>query len=75
MLKNDRGKFWEGRKYRFMSDYEGTKCHSLALQYVLSNPHVNCAIIGTTNPQHLKMSLAASLNEIPRAVKQKIQEV
>jgi aryl-alcohol dehydrogenase-like predicted oxidoreductase len=74
-LKNHRGKFFAGRKYRFLSGYENTSNHDLALQYVLSNPHVSCAIIGTTNPKHLAANFAASLSMMPEEIKRRIERV
>ncbi|RJG04675.1 aldo/keto reductase [Noviherbaspirillum cavernae] len=74
-LKNHRGKFLEGRKYNFLADVEGASCHDLALQYVLANPHVSCAIIGTTRPAHLASNFAASLKQIPEDIKKRIEQV
>lgn len=74
-LKNHRGKFIAGRKYRFLNEFDSASSHDLALQYVLSNQNVSCAIIGTTSQHHLRGNFAAASRDIPLHVKQRIQSV
>ncbi|HEV2610330.1 MAG TPA: aldo/keto reductase [Noviherbaspirillum sp.] len=74
-LKNHRSKFLAGRKYRFLSGFENFTCHELALEYVLSNPNISCAIIGTTNPSHLVRNFSASLKTIPEDIKRSIEAI
>jgi aryl-alcohol dehydrogenase-like predicted oxidoreductase len=74
-IKNHRSKFFEGRKYRFLSRFDGMNCHDLALQFVLSNHHVSCAIIGTTSQSHLINNLNASMSRLPECVRQRIEQV
>ena len=74
-LKNHRGKFLEGRKYRFLAEAPDRTPHNIALQYVLDNPGVSSAIIGTTREAHLLENIAASLIPIPPAMKRRIEAV
>jgi aryl-alcohol dehydrogenase-like predicted oxidoreductase len=64
-LKNHRHKFIEGRKFRFINDVDGFKASEIALAYVLNNPDVTSAVVGTVRPEHLATNLGVSGLRLP----------
>ncbi len=58
----------KGSRYGFLDQVEGMTGAQAALAYVLGNPSVACAVIGTTRPAHLTENLAASGMSLPPAV-------
>ncbi|EMY34714.1 oxidoreductase, aldo/keto reductase [Arthrobacter crystallopoietes BAB-32] len=72
-LKNHRHKFIQGRKFRFINDVEGLKASEIALAYVLNNPNVTSAVVGTVRPEHLQTNLGASGIELPAGLLQRIE--
>lgn len=63
----------EGRRYRFIDRVDGMSGAQIALRYVLDNPYVSSAVIGTTSAEHLREDLLAAEMTIPPDVKDKIQ--
>ena len=63
----------EGRKYRFIEHVQGMSGAQVALRYVLDNPHISSAVIGTTSEEHLRSNLQALQLKIPPDVLRQIQ--
>lgn len=59
-LKNFRRDLAKGRSLRFLHDWEGWHGPRAALRFVLENPCVTSAIVGTTDPRHLVDNLSVS---------------
>jgi aryl-alcohol dehydrogenase-like predicted oxidoreductase len=59
-LKNHRAEVARGARFSFLHRLPQMTGSQAALAYVLANPHVACAVIGTTRPAHLAENLAAS---------------
>ncbi|CAI6073760.1 aldo/keto reductase [Cohnella sp. JJ-181] len=72
-LKNHRAKFLKGMKYRFINEIPGFKGSEIALGYVLQNPHVSSAVIGTVNESHLVTNLLTSERSVPLEVVRRIE--
>jgi 1-deoxyxylulose-5-phosphate synthase len=72
-LKNHREKLKEGRKYRFIA--AESSGHDVALQFVLANPNVSTAIIGTTKPDHLRSNVAAARAPLSDVMQERIRSV
>jgi aryl-alcohol dehydrogenase-like predicted oxidoreductase len=59
-LKNFRRDLARARSLRFLRDLEGWPGPRAALRFVLENPCVTSAIVGTTDPRHLVDNLSVS---------------
>jgi aryl-alcohol dehydrogenase-like predicted oxidoreductase len=59
-LKNHRADILKGARFGFLSELEGMSASQAALAYVLADPHVSCAVVGTTRMAHLVENIAAS---------------
>jgi aryl-alcohol dehydrogenase-like predicted oxidoreductase len=59
-LKNHRADILRGMKFRFLEQSHNTDAGKIALGWVLNNPHIHCAVIGTTRQTHLIDNSAAS---------------
>lgn len=64
-----------GRPYRFLEHVEGYQASQLALKYVIDNPYVASASVGTCTPAHLQSNLDALNVTIPEDVLRKIKAV
>ena len=60
VVKNYRRDLARSRTLSFMSAVEGWDAPQVALRFVLENPHVTSAILGTTSADHLRRDLAVS---------------
>lgn len=77
-LKNHRADIARGARFGFLSRLPDMTASQAALAYVLANPDVSCAVVGTTRMAHLIENLeasgkalsAATLAEIARAQEQ-----
>lgn len=58
--KNHRANIARSRQFRFLNDQKGSTAGELALAWVLANPHISCAVFGTTRLPHLLSNLRAS---------------
>jgi aryl-alcohol dehydrogenase-like predicted oxidoreductase len=63
----------KGARFGFLNHVEGMTGAQAALAYVLANPHVACAVIGTTRPAHLRENLAASGLSLPAEIADRIR--
>lgn len=63
----------EGRRYRFIDRADGISGAQIALRYVLDNPYVTSAVVGTVSSEHLRENLKAADIPIPPEIKKKIQ--
>lgn len=64
-LVRHRSELKRGAAFRFLHRQPGITGSQAALAYVLANPHVACAVIGTTRPRHLAENAAASGLSLP----------
>ena len=67
-LGRHRAEVVKGARYGFLGRVDGMTGAQAALAYVLANPHVACAVIGTTRLAHLHDNLAASGMTLPDEV-------
>jgi len=72
-LVRHRDEVVRGARFGFLNRLDGLTGAQAALAYVLANPHVACAVIGTTRPTHLAQNLAASGMVLPEAVTARIR--
>ena len=63
----------EGRRYRFIDHVEGMTGAQIALRYVLDNPCIASAVIGTTSKQHLFDNMQTLQMDIPPDILLRIQ--
>ncbi len=63
VMKNFRKRLIKGYRYRFVNKVPGWTGAQVALKFVLQNPHVDVAMIGTTNPQHLLDNIETARRE------------
>lgn len=73
-LKNHRADIGKGARFGFLGKLEGMTAPQAALAYVLADPNVSCAVVGTTRMAHLTENLAASGMTLPAAVQQQIRQ-
>jgi aryl-alcohol dehydrogenase-like predicted oxidoreductase len=64
-----------GARFGFLSRLPGLSSAQVALAYVLANPDVSCAVMGTTRMAHLKENLAASGLSLPAEILAQIRAV
>lgn len=64
-LKNHRADIGKGARFGFLSKLEGMTASQAALAYVLADPNVSCAVVGTTRLAHLRENLEASARNLP----------
>lgn len=72
-LKNHRADIRRGARFGFLERLEGISGPQAALAYVLANPHVSCAVVGTTRMAHLEENLQASGRTLPPDVLARIR--
>lgn len=58
--KNHRGNVARSRHFQFLNEQSGWTAGAIALAWVLANPHVSCAVFGTTRLPHLLAAVEAS---------------
>jgi aryl-alcohol dehydrogenase-like predicted oxidoreductase len=58
-LARHRGEVIRGARFGFLHRQAEMTGSQAALAYVLANPHVACAVVGTTRPEHLAENAAA----------------
>lgn len=73
-LKNHRADVVRGVRFGFLGEVPGMTASQAALAYVLANPNVSCAVVGTTRMSHLMENLAASGMSLPGEVIDQIKQ-
>lgn len=63
-----------GAQFRFINRIEGMSGAQVALAWVLKNPHISSAVLGTTQMPHLLENIAVSGGSIDSAVLTRIHE-
>lgn len=63
----------KGRRFTFVNKVQGMTGTQVALNYVISNPHVTTAVFGTTTPSHLSDNVKAKDVVIPKDVLERIK--
>lgn len=71
-LKNHRADIARGARFGFLNRLQGMTGAQAALAYVLADPGVSCAVVGTTRMAHLTQNLAASGLALPPEVARRI---
>lgn len=71
-LKNHRADIARGARFGFLNQLPGLTGAQAALAYVLADPGVSCAVVGTTRMAHLLDNLAASGLALPPKVAARI---
>lgn len=75
-LKNFRGDLAKGRSLREARRHEGWEGPRTALRFVLEEPRLTSAIVGTTDPRHLLDNLAVSgAPPLPRDLQERLRRV
>jgi aryl-alcohol dehydrogenase-like predicted oxidoreductase len=74
-LKNHRRDIAAGARFGFLSQRPEMTAAQAALAYVLADPNVSCAVVGTTRLRHLTENLAASGMRLPAEVMDQIRRV
>ena len=74
-LLRHRGEVARGARFAFLGGVDGMTGAQAAVVYVLANPDVACAVVGTTRIGHLLDNLAASGKTLPPAVMTRIRRV
>jgi aryl-alcohol dehydrogenase-like predicted oxidoreductase len=72
-LKNHRADITRGARFAFLNDLPEISGPQAALAYVLANPGVSCAVIGTTRMAHLLENLEASGRSLSAEVMARIE--
>ena len=67
-LVRHRAEVVKGARFGFLGQIDGMTGAQAALAYVLANPQIACAVIGTTRPAHLTENLAASGMTLPSEI-------
>ena len=65
----------EGARYAFLNDVAGMTGSQAALAYVLADPNISSAVVGTTRIAHLRENAAASGLRLPDAVLARIRKI
>ncbi len=73
-LMRHRAEVVKGARFGFLGQVEGMTGAQAALAYVLGNPDVACAVIGTTRQSHLAENLAASGLTLPPEIAARIRK-
>lgn len=73
-LKNHRVDIAKGARFGFLSQIPDMTASQAALAYVLSDPNVSCAVVGTTRMAHLIENLGASEMTLSREVRDRIAQ-
>ena len=72
-LARHRAEVAKGARFGFLNHVEGMTGAQAALAYVLANPNIACAVVGTTRPAHLQENLAASGMVLPAPVAARVR--
>jgi len=72
-LKNHRADVAKGARFGFLADIPNMTGAQAALAYVLADPNVSSAVVGTTRLAHLEENLAASGMRLPSEATARIE--
>lgn len=72
--KPSRELWQKSKNYRFLNNVCNIKGSELALKYVLDNPYVASASVGTCSPEHLRSNINAASVSIPPEIYDKIKK-
>jgi 1-deoxyxylulose-5-phosphate synthase len=72
--KNHRANISRSRRFRFLNEQENWTAGEIALAWVLANPHVSCAVFGTTRLPHLRAAVEASGRSLDGALMSMIEQ-
>jgi len=72
-LKNHRDEVRRAGAFEFLRRLEGLTAAQASLAYVLGNPGVSVAVVGTTRPRHLEDNVAASGLVLPPNLRSRIE--
>jgi aryl-alcohol dehydrogenase-like predicted oxidoreductase len=72
-LLRHRDEVRKGRNFGFLHRLPNMTGSQAALAHVLANPHVACAVVGTTRPAHLAEDVAASGMVLPAEISARIR--
>lgn len=72
--KNHRSNIARSRHFQFLNEQNGWTAGAIALAWVLTNPHVNCAVFGTTRLAHLSAAIEASGRRLDGGLMRKIEQ-
>lgn len=70
---NFRDQLIKGRRFSFVNEVPGMTGTQVALNYVISNPHVTSAVFGTTTPEHLTDNIKSKNIKIPDPILRRIR--
>ncbi len=73
-LARHRQEVLKGARFGFLHRQDDLTGSQAALAYVLANPNVSCAVVGTTRMVHLRENLAASGRELSPALMGRIRQ-
>ena len=65
--------YLKGRRYRFLEHVPGYQASQIALKYVIDNPCISAASVGTCTPAHLQSNIDALSLTIPADVVERIK--
>lgn len=72
-LLRHRAEVAKGARFGFLNQLDGMTGAQAALAFVLANPDVACAVVGTTRMAHLTQNLAASGMTLPPGLETRIR--
>lgn len=73
-IKNHRKHLRDMHRFEFIRDIPGWSATEIALAFVLANPHVHSAVIGTTSPDHLQANVATLGRSLPSELMERIRQ-
>lgn len=74
-LRHRRRDLVRGMSYRFIGSTPGWTTSQVALGFVLANPEISSAMIGTTSVEHLRENLSVATRALPEPVLARIQSI
>lgn len=72
--KNHRADIARSRHFQFLNEQTGWTAGGIALAWVLANPHVSCAVFGTTRVPHLLAAVEVSGRSLDGGLMAKIEQ-
>jgi 1-deoxyxylulose-5-phosphate synthase len=72
--KNHRANIAHSRRFQFLNEQSGWTAGAIALAWVLANPHVSCAVFGTTRLAHLLAAVKVSGRHLDGGLMARIEQ-